>query len=63
LDALETIMTRRSVRKFNSLEVSDELVEKLLRAAMQAANPGTLSSSATAPSWMPSLCFILSLKW
>lgn len=42
MDALETIMTRRSVRKFNSLEVSDELVEKLLRAAMQApsANNG-----------------------
>ncbi len=42
MDALETIMTRRSVRKFTSLEVSDELVEKLLRAAMQApsANNG-----------------------
>jgi len=42
LDALETIMTRRSVRKFTSLEVGDELVEKLLRAAMQApsANNG-----------------------
>ena len=42
MDALETIMTRRSVRKFTSLEVGDELVEKLLRAAMQApsANNG-----------------------
>jgi nitroreductase len=42
LDAYQIILSRRSVRKFTSEEVSDELVEKLLRAAMQApsANNG-----------------------
>jgi nitroreductase len=42
MDTYETIMTRRSVRKFTSGEVGDNLVEKLLRAAMQApsANNG-----------------------
>ncbi len=42
MDTYETIMTRRSVRKFTSGEVGDDLVEKLLRAAMQApsANNG-----------------------
>ncbi len=42
MDTYQTIMTRRSVRKFTSGEVGDDLVEKLLRAAMQApsANNG-----------------------
>jgi nitroreductase len=42
MDTYETIMTRRSVRKFTSGEVGDDLVDKLLRAAMQApsANNG-----------------------
>lgn len=42
MDAYETILSRRSVRKFTSQDVGNNLVEKLLRAAMQApsANNG-----------------------
>ncbi|MCR5814428.1 MAG: nitroreductase family protein [Desulfovibrio sp.] len=38
--ALDVIMSRRSVRAFTSEEVSDEQVEKLLRAAMAAPSAG-----------------------
>ncbi len=34
MDAIEAIMTRRSIRKYAAQPVSDEVVEKLLRAGM-----------------------------
>jgi nitroreductase len=40
MDCLETIMTRRSVRKYADAEVSDAQVEVLLRAAMAAPSAG-----------------------
>ena len=36
MDALECIHTRRSIRKYLDKEVSDELIEKILRAGMIA---------------------------
>lgn len=36
MDALEAIFTRRSIRKFADQAVPEELIEKLLAAAMQA---------------------------
>jgi nitroreductase len=36
VDALEAIQTRRSVRKYEKKEISDEIVDKLLSAAMSA---------------------------
>ena len=36
MDALETIMSRRSIRKYTDESISDELLEKLLRAGMVA---------------------------
>ncbi|NPV87462.1 MAG: nitroreductase family protein [Anaerolineae bacterium] len=36
MDTIEAIMTRRSVRKFLERQIPPEMVEKLLRAAMQA---------------------------
>jgi nitroreductase len=36
MDALEAIQTRRSVRKYEKKEITDEIVEKLLSAAMSA---------------------------
>jgi nitroreductase len=36
MDALEAILTRRSIRKFQSKDVSDDLIQKLLEAAMSA---------------------------
>ena len=36
MDALEAIFSRRSIRKYTNEQVSDELIEKLLRAGMQA---------------------------
>ena len=36
MDALEAIQTRRSVRKYEKREISDEIVGKLLSAAMSA---------------------------
>ena len=40
MDALEAIMTRRSVRGYTGAEVSDKDVEALLRAAMTAPSAG-----------------------
>jgi nitroreductase len=40
MDALEAILTRRSVRKYDSRPVADELVTELLRAAMAAPSAG-----------------------
>ena len=38
MDAVEeNIRNRRSIRKYSDKEISDEYVDKLLRAAMQAA--------------------------
>ncbi|MGZ4930840.1 MAG: nitroreductase family protein, partial [Halobacteriota archaeon] len=36
MEALEAIQTRRSVRKYENREIGDEVVEKLLLAAMSA---------------------------
>jgi len=40
MDAIEAIMTRRSIRKYTKDAVSDELIEKLLGAAMSAPSAG-----------------------
>lgn len=42
MEALEAIMTRRSIRKFTSQKINDEMIDKMLRAGMQApsANNG-----------------------
>src|SRR5665647_3178915 len=45
MDALEAIQTRRSVRKYEKKEINDEIVEKLLSAAMSAP------SAANQQSW------------
>ncbi len=36
MDALEAILTRKSIRRYTSEPVSDELIEKMLEAAMSA---------------------------
>jgi nitroreductase len=40
MDTLHAIMTRRSIRHYTPQPVSDELLESLLRAAMQAPSAG-----------------------
>jgi nitroreductase len=40
MDAMEAILTRRSIRKYTGQPVSDELVKKLLQAAMSAPSAG-----------------------
>lgn len=40
MEALECIYTRRSVRSFNSREIDDDTVEKILDAAMLAPSAG-----------------------
>lgn len=40
MDALEAILTRRSIRKYTSEPVSDETVTQLLKAAMAAPTAG-----------------------
>lgn len=40
MDAIEAILTRRSVRKYTAQPVSDELVRELLQAAMSAPSAG-----------------------
>ena len=40
MDAIEAIITRRSIRKYTNDEVSDKLIEKLLEAAMSAPSAG-----------------------
>lgn len=45
MDLMEAILTRRSVRHFTPQPVSDDLVEQILRAAMQAP------SAANAQPW------------
>ena len=43
MDAIEAIFTRRSIRRYLDKPVPEELVQKLLAAAMQAPAPGTSS--------------------
>ena len=40
MDAMEAILTRRSIRKFKSQVVSDDLITQLLKAAMYAPSAG-----------------------
>ena len=40
MEALEAILTRRSIREYTSQAVPDELIKKLLYAAMQAPSAG-----------------------
>jgi len=40
MEALEAILTRRSIREYTSQAVPDELIKKLLSAAMQAPSAG-----------------------
>ncbi|MCK5738687.1 nitroreductase family protein [bacterium] len=40
MDAYETILTRRSIRRYTNQDVSEEMVEKLLRAGMAAPSAG-----------------------
>jgi len=40
MDAVEAILSRRSIRKYTSSPVPDELIEELLRAAMSAPSAG-----------------------
>ncbi len=40
MDTLEAIFTRRSIRVYTSQAIPEEMVEKLLRAAMQAPSAG-----------------------
>ena len=40
MDAMETILTRRSVRKYNKKPLSDQIVKELLEAAMSAPSAG-----------------------
>ncbi len=40
MDLFEAMLTRRSARKFTDEPISDEMLEKILRAAMAAANSG-----------------------
>ncbi len=41
MDALTAIHTRRSIRKFEDRPVPEELIQKLLAAAMQRPERGT----------------------
>lgn len=40
MDALETIRTRRSIRKFKNKKVADELIREILNAGMSAPSAG-----------------------
>ena len=40
MDAVEAILTRRSIRSYTSQQVEDRLVEELLRAGMSAPSAG-----------------------
>lgn len=44
MDAIQAILTRRSIRKYTADPVSDEVVEKLLEAAMAAPSAGNQQS-------------------
>jgi nitroreductase len=40
MDALETILTRRSIRTYTTQKVSDEIIEKLIEASVSAPSAG-----------------------
>lgn len=40
MDIIELLLTRRSIRKYTNKDVSDEIIEKLLKAAMYAPSAG-----------------------
>jgi nitroreductase len=40
MDAMEAILTRRSIRRYTAQAVSDELIKELLQAAMSAPSAG-----------------------
>lgn len=40
MDALETILTRRSIRKYKKKTIAPEIIEKLIRAASSAPSAG-----------------------
>jgi len=40
MDAMDAVLSRRSIRKYNKKPVSDELIKKLLDAAMSAPSAG-----------------------
>lgn len=40
MDAMDVILTRRSIRKYNDKEISDETIKKLIDAAVSAPSAG-----------------------
>ena len=40
METFETILTRRSIRQFESKKVSNEMIEKILEAGMNAPSAG-----------------------
>ena len=40
MDAMEAILSRRSIRSYTSQKVSDHLIKELLEAAMSAPSAG-----------------------
>ncbi len=40
MDAMDVILTRRSIRKYDAKEIDDELIEKLINAAVSAPSAG-----------------------
>lgn len=40
MDAMDAILTRRSIRRYTPQEISDEIIQKLLKAAMNAPSAG-----------------------
>ena len=47
MEVLEAILTRRSVRQFQDRAVPEDLIEKLLRAAMAPQRPETDSPGSS----------------
>lgn len=43
MDLWEAILTRRSIRKFKAIQISEDLIEKILRAGMQAPSGGCVA--------------------
>jgi hypothetical protein len=46
MDALEAIFTRRSIRKYTSQPIPEELIEQILTAAMYALRPDAQERAA-----------------
>jgi nitroreductase len=47
MDAIEAIETRRSVRRYENKEIDDEIVKRLLSAAMNAPSARTNSRGSS----------------